>query len=54
MPLTRQDIAEMAGTTVETALRTMSKFRTKGLVQTKQGRVIIIEPHRLVRIAQEF
>lgn len=54
MPLTRQDIAEMAGTTVETAIRTMSKFRKKGLVQTKQGRVIILDPHQLVRIAEEF
>jgi len=54
MPLTRQDIAEMAGTTVETAIPTMSKFRTKGLVQTREGRVTIIEPHQLVRIAEEF
>ena len=54
MPLTRQDIAEMAGTTVETAIRTVSKFRKKGLVQTKQGRVVILDPHQLVRIAEEF
>lgn len=54
MPLTRQDIAEMVGTTVETAIRTMSKFRKRGLVQTKRGRVIILEPHQLVRIAEEF
>jgi CRP-like cAMP-binding protein len=54
LPLTRQDIAEMAGTTVETAIRTMSKFRKKGLVQTRRGRVIILEPHQLVRIAEEF
>jgi len=54
LPLTRQDVAEMAGTTVETAIRTMSKFRKKGLVQTKRGRVIILEPHQLVRIAEEF
>lgn len=54
LPLTRQDIAEMAGTTVETAIRTMSRFRKKGLVQTKQGRVMILEPHQLVRIAEEF
>jgi len=54
LPLTRQDIAEMAGTTVETAIRTMSKFRKGGLVQTKRGRVIILEPHQLVRIAEEF
>ena len=44
----------MAGTTVETAIRTLSKFRKKGLIQTKQGRVIILRPHQLVRIAEEF
>jgi CRP-like cAMP-binding protein len=54
LPLTRQDIAEMAGTTVETAIRTMSKFRKKGLVRTKRGLVIILEPHQLVKIAEEF
>jgi len=54
LPLTRQDIAEMVGTTVETAIRTMSKFRKKGLVQTKRGRVVILDPHQLVRIAEEF
>jgi CRP-like cAMP-binding protein len=54
LPLTRQDIAEMSGTTVETAIRTMSKFRKKGLVRTKRGQVIILEPHQLVRIAEEF
>jgi CRP/FNR family transcriptional regulator len=54
LPLTRQDIAEMAGTTVETAIRTMSKFRKQGLVRTKRGQVIILEPHQLVKIAEEF
>jgi CRP-like cAMP-binding protein len=54
LPLTRQDIAQMAGTTVETAIRTMSKFRKKGLVRTKRGRVTILEPHQLVKIAEEF
>jgi CRP-like cAMP-binding protein len=54
LPLTRQDIAEMAGTTVETAIRTMSRFRKKGLVQTKRGQVIILEPHQLVQIAEEL
>jgi CRP-like cAMP-binding protein len=54
LPLSRQDIAEMAGTTVETAIRTMSKFRKKGLVRTKRGQVTILEPHQLVKIAEEF
>nr|MBC8249527.1 winged helix-turn-helix domain-containing protein [Anaerolineales bacterium] len=40
--------------TVETAIRTMSKFRKKGLVRTERGRVIILEPHELVKIAEEF
>ncbi len=54
LPLTRRDIAEMAGTTVETAIRTMSRFRKRGLVRTKRGQVIILEPHELVKIAEEF
>lgn len=41
MPLTRQDIAEMTGTTVETAIRTMSRFRRQGLISTIRGRVLI-------------
>lgn len=54
LPLTRQDIAEMAGTTVETAIRTMSKFKKDGLIQTKRGQVTILEPHELVRVAEEL
>jgi CRP/FNR family transcriptional regulator len=54
LPLTRQDIAEMAGTTVETTIRTMSKFKKDGLIQTKRGQVTVLEPHELVKIAEEF
>ena len=54
LPLSRQDIAQMTGTTSETAIRTMSKFRKKGLVQTRRGRVTILEPHQLVKIAEEL
>ncbi len=54
LSLTRQDIAQMTGTTVETAIRTMSRFRKKGLVRTKRGRVTILKPHQLVKIAEEL
>ena len=54
LPLSRQDIAEMTGTTSETAIRTMSRFRKNGLVQTKRGRVTILKPHQLVKIAEEL
>jgi CRP/FNR family transcriptional regulator len=39
--LTRQEIAEMVGTTVETAIRTMSKFQKEGIVKSSDGRVLV-------------
>lgn len=40
-PLTRQEIAEMVGTTVETCIRTMSKFQKRGLVKSSNGRISV-------------
>ena len=54
MPLTRQDIAEMTGTTVESAIRVMSKFRKQGLIASRSGRLYLNEPHSLVVIADEL
>ncbi len=54
VPLSRQDIADMAGTVLETAIRTMSKFQKVGLVETRAGKVILLQPHRLVAIAEEL
>ncbi|MCL4536941.1 MAG: Crp/Fnr family transcriptional regulator [Nitrospirae bacterium] len=39
--LTKQDIAEMVGTTVETAIRVMSKFKKSGFIDDKDGKVLI-------------
>lgn len=47
MKLTKQDIAEMVGTTVETSIRTMSKFTKAGIIGTKAGRIVIKDPDRL-------
>jgi CRP-like cAMP-binding protein len=41
MKLTKQDIAEMVGTTVETSIRTMSKLSKSGLVSTRAGKIVI-------------
>jgi CRP-like cAMP-binding protein len=54
MPLTRQDVAQMTGTTVESAIRVMSKFRKQGFVDSKDGKVALLKPHELVRIADEL
>jgi CRP-like cAMP-binding protein len=42
IPLSRQDLADMAGTTLETAIRTMSRFRAQGWVETRRGGYIFI------------
>jgi len=52
--LSRQDVADMAGTVLETAIRTMSKFQKQGLVDTQEGRIILLRPHELVAIAEEL
>ncbi len=49
--LTRQDIAEMTGTTVETAIRVMSRFRKNGLIASVRGRVLLKEPGELREVA---
>ena len=45
--LTKQDIAEMVGTTVETSIRTMSRFRKQGYIKEEAGKVIILDPSGL-------
>jgi len=41
MRLTKQDVADMVGTTVETSIRTFSKFKKQGLLSDANGRIII-------------
>ena len=43
VPLTRQDLAEMAGTTVETAIRVMSKMQKEGVVKTDKQMITILD-----------
>lgn len=47
MKLTKQDIAEMVGTTVETSIRTMSKFKKLGIVSEKGGKITIKDINKL-------
>jgi CRP-like cAMP-binding protein len=54
LPLTRQDIADMAGTVIETAIRTLSKFQKQGWVETREGRIVLLQPHHLVALAEEL
>lgn len=42
LALSRQDLADMAGTTLETAIRMMSHFRAQGLLETRSGGYLLI------------
>lgn len=47
IPLTRQEIAELVGTTVETAIRTLSRFEKAGWIHSARGKVGLLKPERL-------
>ena len=53
LPLSRQDLADMAGTTIETAIRVMSRLRKEGVVHTEPGGyVVVLERDRLLRLSE--
>jgi CRP-like cAMP-binding protein len=54
VPLTRQDLAELAGTTLSTASRTLSAWDHQGIIAAGREKVTIIRPHALVTIAEEL
>jgi CRP-like cAMP-binding protein len=53
-PISRQDIAEMTATTLHTVSRVMSRWEQDGIVEGGRQRVVIRDPHALVRIAEDL
>ena len=51
-PISRQDIAQMTGTTLHTVSRTLSAWEEQGLVEGSRQRIVIREPHKLFTIAE--
>jgi CRP-like cAMP-binding protein len=54
LALTRQDLAELAGTTLSTASRTLSAWDQAGIIAAGRERVVICQPHALVAIAEDL
>lgn len=52
VPLTRQEIAELAGTTVESAIRVMSRWQKAGWVSTKSQTICILEIDELFKLVR--
>jgi CRP-like cAMP-binding protein len=53
LAFTRQELAEMSGTTLFSASRVLSEWEKRGLVESGRERVVIRKPHGLVQIAEE-
>ncbi|MCX2725721.1 Crp/Fnr family transcriptional regulator [Roseibium salinum] len=51
-PITRQEIAEMTGSTLHTVSRLLSAWENKGLVKGGRQRVTVTDPHGLMLIAE--
>ena len=47
LPFTRQEIADMAGTTTETAIRFMSRLKDGGVIRSVRGKTTIIDEAKL-------
>jgi CRP/FNR family transcriptional regulator, nitrogen oxide reductase regulator len=53
-PLSRQDVAEMTGTTLHTVSRTLSTWEERGLVELGRQHVVVRDPAALTAIAEDL
>ena len=53
LPLSRDDIAQMTGTTLYTVSRIISRFEADGIVEAGRQRMVIRKPHALMSVADE-
>lgn len=51
LSFSRQDVAEMTGTTLYTISRLFSEWERRGILKTGREKITILKPHDLVRIA---
>lgn len=51
-PISRQDIAEMTGTTLHTVSRLLSAWEGLGIIKSGRQKVTVTDPHKLMLISQ--
>jgi CRP-like cAMP-binding protein len=54
LPLSRQNLAEMTGTTLYTVSRILSQWEAQGLIEAGRERVLVRNPHGLVVVADDL
>ena len=53
-PVSRQDIAEMTGTTLYTVSRLLGSWEERGIVQSGRQRIVLTKPDALLAIAEDI
>ncbi len=51
LPLTRQELADLIGTSRENASRTLSSFQRDGIIKINKNKITILDIDRLIRIS---
>ncbi|MFN8484789.1 MAG: Crp/Fnr family transcriptional regulator [Anaerolineae bacterium] len=54
IPLPREDLAEMTGSTTFTVSRIISRWEHEGIIEARREHLLIRAPHALVRIAEDL
>ena len=52
-PISRQDIAQMTGTTLYTVSRILSGWEQRGLIESGRQRIVLREPHKLLMLTEQ-
>lgn len=53
-PITRQELAEMSGSTLHTVSRTLSAWEQKGVLESSRRHIVVCKPHALVALAEDL
>ena len=53
LPFTRQEIADMTGTTTKTAIRITSQLKERGIISSVRGKIIILDETKLRVLSEE-
>jgi CRP-like cAMP-binding protein len=51
-PITREDVAQMTGTTLHSVSRILSAWESQGLVEGGRQKIVVCDPHRLFGLAE--
>jgi CRP/FNR family transcriptional regulator, nitrogen oxide reductase regulator len=54
LPLSREDVAQMTGTTLYTVSRILSRWDADGILDGGRQRIVIRQPHALMKIADDL